>query len=167
MSERDGRSKPSAQLANLAGMAAAAGQEARVAAAQRRLAPVRLTDEERRLCIDELSEQFAIGRLDEDELHRRVDLANEAVTHRDLQPAFAGLPAPSLYRPVENRRPGRWRWAAFAGAVWLALPFFLTGLAFLVFGREVAAAIFGVPAVVWVIFAYRWASRPKREGRGT
>jgi hypothetical protein len=148
----------------LMGLAAAAGQEARVAAARRRLAGIRLTDEERRICTDELAEQFAVGRLDEDELHRRVDLLNDAVTHAQLQPVFAGLPAPSLYQPAP-RKPGRWRWAAFAGAVWLALPFFLTGLVFLVFGREVAAAIFGLPAVVWTFVAYRWASGKSKRSR--
>jgi hypothetical protein len=152
------------KAAELMGLAAAAGQEARVAAARRRLANIRLTDEERRICTDELSEQFAVGRLDEDELHRRVDRLNDAVTHGDLQPIFAGLPTPSLYQ-VEPRKAGRWRWAAFAGAVWLALPFFLTGLVFLVFGREVAAAIFGLPALVWTLVAYRWAAGKTKRSR--
>jgi hypothetical protein len=156
------KGRPRADLANLAGMAAAASQEARVVAARRRMLTVRLTDEERRVSIDELCEQFAIGRLDEPELHRRVDVVNKAVTHADLQPAFEGLPLPSLYTP-KPRQPGRWRWAAFAGAVWLALPFFLTGLVFMVFGREIAAAIFGLPSLAWVFFAYRWASRPRRQ----
>ncbi|MEU4190433.1 DUF1707 domain-containing protein [Kribbella sp. NPDC026611] len=140
------------------GMAAAAGQEARQVAARRRMAALRLTDEERRIATDDLAEQFAVGRLDEAELHRRVDRLNDAVTHGDLQPIFAGLPAPSLYK-VEPRKPGRWRWAAFVGAVWLALPFALTGLMLLVFGREIAAAIFGLPALAWVFFTYRWAKR--------
>ncbi|MEU4606687.1 DUF1707 domain-containing protein [Kribbella sp. NPDC023972] len=152
------------KAAELMGLAAAAGQEARVAAARRRLANIRLTDEERRICTDELSEQFAVGRLDEDELHRRVDRLNDAVTHGDLQPIFAGLPTPSLYQ-VEPRKPGRWRWAAFAGAVWLAVPFFLTGLVFLVFGREVAAAIFGLPALIWTLVAYRWAAGKTKRSR--
>ncbi|HEY4568701.1 MAG TPA: DUF1707 domain-containing protein, partial [Kribbella sp.] len=65
----------------LMGLAAAAGQEARIVAARRRMANLRLTDEERRIATDELAEQFAIGRLDEYELHRRVDLLNDAVTH--------------------------------------------------------------------------------------
>ncbi len=159
------RGKPGAgQLGNLAGMAAAAGQEARVVAARRRMASVRLTDEERRVCFDELAEQFAVGRLDEDELHRRVDLAQEAVTHGDLLVVFGGLPAPAFYSPPA-KKPGRWRWAAFVGAVWLALPFFLTGLVFLVFGREIAAAIFGLPAIAWVLVTWRWASAPKRQAR--
>jgi hypothetical protein len=149
---------------DLMGLAAAAGQEARVAAARRRVAGLRLTDEERRVCTDELAEQFAIGRLDEDELHARVDRLNLAVTHADLRPIFEGLPTPSLYKP-EPHKAGKWRWAAFAGAVWLAVPFALVGLLMLVFGREVAAAIFGLPAVAWVYFAYRWASRPQREDR--
>ena len=163
MTDRN-KARPKADLANLAGMAAAAGQEARVAAARRRMLSVRLTDEDRRVSIDELSEQFAIGRLDEAELHRRVDVVNEAVTHADLQPAFEGLPLPALYSP-RPRKPGRWRWAAFAGAVWLALPFFLTGLVFLVFGREIAAAIFGLPALAWVAVTWRWASAPTRRSR--
>lgn len=148
----------------LMGLAAAAGQEARIAAARRRVANIRLTEEERRLCTDDLAEQFAIGRLDEDELHSRIDRLNNAVTHADLQPIFAGLPAPSLYRPARGK-PGRWRWAAFAGAVWMAAPFFLTGLVLLVFGRELAAAIFGLPALVWTFVAYRWAAGKTKRSR--
>jgi hypothetical protein len=158
------KGRPRADLANLAGMAAAAGQEARAVAARRRMQPLRLTDEERHIAVDELSEQFAIGRLDEAELHRRVDIVNEAVTHADLQPAFHGLPQLSLYAPPQ-RQPGRWRWAAFIGAVWLALPFFLTGLVFLVFGREIAAAVFGVPALAWTAVMWRWAKAPTRRSR--
>lgn len=164
MTDKD-RPRPNANLVNLAGMAAAASQEARVAAARRRMLTVRLTDDERRVCSDELAEQFALGRLDEVELDRRVDLLHEAVTHGDLLPVFAGLPLPPLYAQ-EPRKPGRWRWAAFVGAVWMALPFFLTGLVFLLFGREVAAAIFGLPALAWVFFTWRWARRgtnPRRR----
>jgi Domain of unknown function (DUF1707) len=149
---------------DLIGFATAAGQEAREVAARRRMFNIRLTDEERRVATDELAEQFAVGRLDEAELHRRVDLLNDAVTHGDLQPIFAGLPVPSLYKPAA-RKPGKWRWAAFAVAAWMAVPFVLTGLLFLVFGREIAAAIFGVPALAWTFYAYRWASRPAREER--
>jgi hypothetical protein len=160
----NGRARPVASLANLAGMAAAAGQEARVVAARRRLLTVRLTDQDRRVCSDELAEQFAVGRLDEHELDRRVDLLQEAVAHGDLIQVFAGLPLPPLYAQ-EPRKPGRWRWAAFVGAIWLAVPFFLTGLVFMVFGREIAAAIFGVPALTLVFFTWRWASGRTRSGR--
>ena len=148
----------------LMGLAAAAGQEARVAAKRRRLANVRLTDEERRICTDELAEHFAVGRLDEVELHRRVDQINHAVTHADLQPIFADLPTPSLYQPPP-RKTGRWRWAVFAGAVWLAVPFVLTGLVFLVFGREIAAVMFGLPALAWTFFTYRWAAGNTKRSR--
>jgi hypothetical protein len=86
------------------------------------------------------------------------------VTHGDLLVVFAGLPAPAFYAP-QPKTPGRWRWAAFVGAVWLALPFFLTGLVFLVFGREIPAAIFGLPAIFWVLATWRWASAPKRQAR--
>jgi hypothetical protein len=146
-----------ANLANFMGFAAAASQDARQAALRRRMMPVRLTDAERGVCSDELGEQFALGRLDDAELGRRLDLLHAAVTHEDLQPVFDGLPAPPLYAP-QPRVAGRWRWAAFVGAVWLAVPFVLIGMVFLVFGREFAAAVFGVPALTWVFFTWRWAS---------
>jgi len=154
--------RPTVRPGDLMGRAAAAGQEARVVAARRRVANIRLTDEERRICTDELAEQFAVGRLDELELHRRVDLLHDAVTHGDLQPIFAGLPVPSLYQPAP-RRTGRWRWAAFVGAAWLAAPFVLLGLVFLVFGREIAAAVFAVPPLLWTALAFRWARQPQDQ----
>jgi hypothetical protein len=155
------KAKPNANLANLTGMAAAAGREAREAAARRKMQAIRLTDEERRICSDDLAEQFAVGRIDVRELNDRLDLLHSAVTHSDLVPIFEGLPVPQLYIR-EPSKPGRWRWAAFVGAVWLALPFFLTGLIFLVFGREITAAIFGVPSVLWVLATWRWARNGTR-----
>jgi hypothetical protein len=157
MTPKDKPKPGNANLANIVGFATAASQDARQAALRRRMMPVRLTDAERGVCFDELGEQFALGRLDDAELGRRLDLLHAAVTHEDLQPVFDGLPAPPLYAP-QLRGAGRWRWAAFVGAVWLALPFVLVGMVFLVFGREIAAAIFGVPALTWVFFAWRWAS---------
>jgi hypothetical protein len=47
----------------------------------------------------------------------------------------------------------------------MAVPFVLAGLLFLVFGREIVAAIFGLPALAWVFYTYRWASRPARDER--
>jgi hypothetical protein len=155
------KGRPRADLANLTGMAAAAGREAREAAARRKMQAIRLTDDERRICSDDLAEQFAVGRIDVVELNDRLDLLHAAVTHGDLVPIFEGLPVPQLYLR-EPRKPGRWRWAAFAGAVWLALPFFLTGLVFLVFGREIAAAIFGIPSTLWVLATWRWARNGTR-----
>lgn len=164
MTPKDKPKPGNANLANIVGFATAASQDARQAALRRRMMPVRLTDAERGVCFDELGEQFALGRLDDAELGRRLDLLHAALTHEDLQPVFEGLPTPPLYAPQPHGT-GRWRWAAFVGAVWLALPFVLVGMVFLVFGREVAAAIFGVPALTWVFFAWRWASgrsaRPK------
>ncbi|QNE19473.1 DUF1707 domain-containing protein [Kribbella qitaiheensis] len=155
------KAKPTANLSQLTGMAAAAGREAREAAARRKMQTIRLTDEERRLCSDDLAEQFAVGRLDVGELDQRLDLLQVAVTHRDLVPVFEGLPVPQLYIR-EPRKSGRWRWAAFIGAVWLALPFMLTGLVFLVFGREMTAAIFGVPSILWILATWRWARNGTR-----
>ncbi|WP_112248494.1 DUF1707 SHOCT-like domain-containing protein [Kribbella monticola] len=153
------KAKPN--LVNLTGMAAAAGREAREAAARRKVQAVRLTDQERRICSDDLAEQFAVGRLDVRELDQRLDLLHMAVTHGDLVAVFEGLPVPQLYLR-EPRKPGRWRWAAFIATVWLALPFMLAGLVFLLFGREVAAAIFGIPSTVWVLATWRWARNGTR-----
>lgn len=155
------KGRPRADLANLTGLAAAAGREAREAAARRKLQTIRLTDEERRLCSDDLAEHFAVGRLDVAELNDRLDLLHGSVTHGDLVPVFEGLPTPQLYIR-EPGKPGRWRWAAFVGAVWLALPFVLTGLVFLVFGREITAAIFGVPSILWILATWRWARNGTR-----
>jgi uncharacterized protein DUF1707 len=164
MTDRDRRRPGNTNLANLVGLAAATGQEARQVAARRRMMPVRLTDAERGVCSDELVEQYAVGRLDEGELDRRIDLLHKAVTHADLQPVFAGLPLPPLYRQ-EPRRAGAWRWAVFAGSVGMAVPFMLLGLLFLVFGRDIVAAVFGVPALAWVFFTWRWAAGHARARR--
>lgn len=162
MTDRDKPKPGSANLANFVGFAAATGKEAREAAVRRRMMPVRLTEAERGVCFDELAEQFALGRLNEAELEVRLDQLQAAMTHADLQPVFAGLPAPPLYAQ-QSRSSGRWRWAVFAGAVWLAVPFVLLGLVFLVFGREIAAVVFGLPALAWVFFAWRWASGRSRR----
>jgi hypothetical protein len=146
---------------DLFGWVAATGQQAQQLARQRRMLPLRLTAAERETCADELAEQYAVGRLDDAEFGRRMDLLHRAATHADLQPVFYGLPAPSLYTPAPRRR-GRWRWVVFAGAVWMAVPFVLLSLVLVLFGREIAALIFGVPALVWVAMFWRWASR----GRG-
>ena len=53
-----------ANLSNLLGWAAAAGQEAQELARRRRMLPLRLSAAERETCADELAEQYAVGRLD-------------------------------------------------------------------------------------------------------
>jgi hypothetical protein len=157
--------RPSSTVANLVGFAVATGQEAREIATRRRMMPVRLTDAEREVCFGELGEHFTLGRLDKAELDRRLDQLHAAVTHADLQPVFAGLPIPPLYAAQESRSPSRWRWAVFTAAVGMAVPFLLLGLVFLVFGREIAAVVFGLPAFAWVFFTWRWASGRRHSRR--
>lgn len=151
------------RVAGLLGWAAATGREAHQLVRRRRQRQLRLTSAERDACADELSEQYALGRLDEAELGRRVDLLHRAVTHGDLGPVFAGLPTPRIYAPAV--RPGRWRWVVFATAAWLALPFVLLGLVFAIAGRGGAAVVFGFPALVWVMLLWRWASVRSRSDR--
>jgi hypothetical protein len=144
-----------ARASNVLGWIAAAGLETHQLARRRRMRSLRLTAVEWESCAGELAEQYALGRIEKDELDRRLDLLHQAVTHGDLGPVFAGLPMPRFYAPV---RSGRWRWLVFAVAVWVAAPFGLLGLVLTAGGREVAAVMFGLPALVWVIFWWRWAS---------
>jgi DUF1707 SHOCT-like domain len=155
------KDEPGQNLSNILGWAAAAGQEAQQAARRRRMLPLRLSEADRSACADDLAEQYALGRLDDAEFGRRLDLLNAAVTHGDLAPVYAGLPAPSIYAPQPVRR-GRWRWLVFAGAVWMALPFLLVGLVLAVVGREIGAVIFALPALVWVALFWRWARSHSR-----
>lgn len=133
--------------------------KARELARRRWMASQRLSEAERDSCAGDLAEQYAIGRLDDAELGRRVDLLHRAVTHSDLTEVFAGLPAPQLY--AAPARSGRWRWLVFVGAAWMAAPFLLIGLVLAVVGREVGALIFVLPALMWLTLFWRWA-RTKR-----
>lgn len=153
--------RPRDQLANLAGLAAATGQEARIAAARRRLQTVRLTDAERETCTAHLAEQFALGRLVRDELEDRLDLLNRASVHGDLAPVYESLPMPPLYIRL-RRHPPRWPWALGAVVASLAVPFLMLGTVLLVLGRETAAVIFAGPALLWMLLAAHWAFRRTR-----
>ncbi|HYJ67608.1 MAG TPA: DUF1707 domain-containing protein [Nocardioidaceae bacterium] len=145
-----------ARPSNVLGWCATAGWEAHQYARRRRTRSLRLTAAERDACADELAEQYALGRIEKDELDRRIDLLHQSETHGEVGPVFAGLPSLPLDRPPS--RPGRWRWLVFAIAVWLAIPFVLIGLVFVAAGRGIAAVVFVIAAVVWVLFWWRWAS---------
>ena len=144
------------------GWVATAGWEAHRFAQRRRMRSLRLTAADREICADELAEQYALGRIDDDELHRRIDLLHRSGTHGDLEPVFEGLPTLPLDRP--RGQPGRWRWIVFVGAVWLAMPFVLIGLLFLAVGRGMATLVFVLPALVWVLLWWRWAAVCRASG---
>jgi hypothetical protein len=146
-----------ASLSSLLGWIVATGREAHQLARRQRMRSLWLTAAERDTCLDELAEQYAVGRLDKAELDRRMDLLDRAVTHGDLGPVFAGLPWPT-FRTPRAERPRRWRRLVFVVAVWLALPFLVLGLALAVAGHAAAGVIFGLPALVWVALWRRWAS---------
>jgi Flp pilus assembly protein TadB len=154
--------RPNDQLARLAGLAAATGQEARLAAARRRMQTIRLTDAERDTCAEQLSDQFVLGRLDRDELEDRLELLNRARVHGELPGVFEGLPMPRLYGPAQ-RRPSRWPWVLAAAVASLALPFLTIGMVLVLLGREIAAAFFVGPALLWMLLAARWASRRTKK----
>jgi uncharacterized membrane protein len=54
---------------------------------------LRLSDAERQTAVDQLGEQFAVGRLTREEFDERSDAVWSAKTHGDLFPVFADLPA--------------------------------------------------------------------------
>lgn len=144
------------------GWVATAGWEAHQFARRRRLRSLRLTEADRDACAGELAEQYALGRIDKPELDRRLDLLHRSVTRGELEGVFAGLPTPSLDPPAS--RSGRWRWVVFAGAVWLAMPFVLIGLVFMAAGREAATIFFVLPAGLWMLLWWRWASDSRASG---
>ena len=66
---------------------------------------VRIGTAEREAAASALSEHFAAGRLDQDELEERLDRAYAAKTGADLEPLFHDLPRPGL--PVAAPEPDR------------------------------------------------------------
>ncbi|HVD27053.1 MAG TPA: DUF1707 domain-containing protein, partial [Mycobacteriales bacterium] len=66
---------------------------------------VRIGTAEREAAASALSEHFAAGRLDQDELEERLDRAYAAKTAADLEPLFQDLPRPAS--PVTASEPDR------------------------------------------------------------
>lgn len=157
-----GDGRPVRKVADLAGKAAATGREARIIAEQRKKRAMRLTDAERELCVEQLAEQYALGRLQRDEWEERHDQLARVVVHADVPAVFQGLPMPALYER-ERDKPARWPWAVGVAVGSLSGPFILIGLVLLVLGREIGAAIFILPALIWILLTARWASRRSRR----
>ena len=67
---------------------------------------VRIGTAEREAAASALSEHFAAGRLDQDELEERLDRAYAAKTGADLEPLFQDLPRPGLPVAAARARPG-------------------------------------------------------------
>ena len=111
---------------------------------------VRIGTAEREAAASSLSEHFAAGRLDQDELEERLDRAYAAKTAADLEPLFQDLPRPAP--PVRATEPDRsaasgrsagrsallFALLAFA-VVWMVLvrfpPFFLIPLVWIFVAR--------------------------------
>jgi hypothetical protein len=112
---------------------------------------VRIGTVEREAAASALSEHFAAGRLDQDELEERLDRAYAAKTAADLEPLFQDLPRPAS--PVTASEPDRSAASgrsagrsalliavlAFA-VLWMAVvrfpPFFLIPLVWIVLARS-------------------------------
>ena len=72
---------------------------------------LRLSDAERQAAVEQLGEQFAVGRLTREEYDERSDAVWSAKTQGDLSPIFADLPtgAPPAASGPQRGAPGRFR----------------------------------------------------------
>jgi hypothetical protein len=98
---------------------------------------LRISDADREVATDLLSEQYAVGRLTKDEFDERSDAVWSARTQGDLAPVFADLPVRSPALPARSSgRPTRRRpiplppilFLLIALAVITHLPFLLLGV---------------------------------------
>lgn len=116
--------------------------------AQRADSGVRVGDTERDAAAAELSDHFALGRLDRDEFSSRLDTALGARTRADLERVFADLPR-GRPRRTPARRSG------------LAVPPMAAVIAVLLVAASVAAIASGFPP--FFLFALLWVWRGHRH----
>jgi hypothetical protein len=125
---------------------------------------VRASDAERDRCQRALARAFAEGRLEADELERRMDGATAALTRADLRALTSDLPA--------RRSKGIWRLNARLlrahTATWLALNGGLVGI-WAASGQGdfwPGAVVAGTSTVLAWHAGITWALRRPRRGRG-
>ncbi len=88
---------------------------------------LRLSDAERQAAVDQLGEQFAVGRLTREEFDERSDAVWSAKTQGDLSPLFADLPAraPRAASGPSRGAPGGGRARPFIGVRRVLVPLFV------------------------------------------
>jgi uncharacterized membrane protein len=88
---------------------------------------LRLSDAERQAAVDQLGEQFAVGRLTREEFDERSDAVWSAKTHGDLSPVFADLPpqAPQAASGPQRGASGRPGTRSLAGLRRVLVPLFV------------------------------------------
>ncbi len=101
--------------------------------------PLRLSDADRETAVDQLGEQYAVGRLTKDEFDERSDAVWSAKTRSDLAPVFADLPVRSSTTPARTGvgpgRRGGLRGLPFLPVIFLIVAItVITKLPFLLFG---------------------------------
>ena len=111
---------------------------------------VRIGTAEREAAASALSEHFAAGRLDQDELEERLDRAYAAKTAADLEPLFQDLPRPAS--PVRATEPDRAAAASRRSAGRSALLFAVLAFAVLWFALVRFPPFFLIP-LVWIFLA--------------
>ena len=118
---------------------------------------IRVSDADRERVTSRLQENFAEGRLTQDELDERVSAALNAKTFGDLRPLTADLPgpAPALPRPAPPPRPtGPPPWVAYRRGPRLMPLLMLVALAALLVpagGGWLVLGLFKVVLVVWLV----------------
>jgi hypothetical protein len=118
---------------------------------------IRIGDEERDAAVASLSDHFAAGRLNRDELDERIDNAMQARFDADLVPLFADLPTGSRAVAVPPANP----MATFAGrpVVQVRVPALLWLMPIMLVGLVVTAVALGAPWLLWGLFWIMIVSR--------
>jgi Domain of unknown function (DUF1707) len=118
---------------------------------------IRVSDADRERVTTRLQENFAEGRLNQDELDERISAALNAKTFGDLRPLTADLPGPvpAPPRPATPPRPtGPPPWVAYRRGPRLMPLLMLVALAALLVpagGGWLVLGLFKVVLVVWVV----------------
>src|SRR5215468_7195354 len=116
---------------------------------------IRVSDADRDRVTARLQENFAEGRLTQDELDERISAALHAKTFGDLRPLTADLPgpAPALPRPAPPPRPaGPPPWVAYRrGPRLMPLLMALAALLVPAGGGWLVLGLFKVVLVVWLV----------------
>ena len=108
---------------------------------------LRISDADREAAVNQLSEQYAVGRLTRDEFDERSDAVWSARTQGDLGPIFADL-------PVGSPRPRRLPAGAPHRPRWWPVP-----LAPVVAALVILTVLTHLPFVLLLVFGICWFGR--------
>ena len=125
---------------------------------------LRLSFADRDACAAALSNHYAEGRIDGQELERRLTMLFQAVTRGDLRPVFEGLVLPRLPTEVQPQLVASRAVVVFSIVLGITLPFAALGTIFLVWGsddgdRKGGLVVLGIVAIVLAVTWWRTLRR--------